>query len=433
MWTSVAILDLENPTHFNPKDSFKFDVQQPAVNLAAGAVSPVVTVVESVKGEDMEVGSYDAQELFESLIGRESFLLLDVRNDVEFGRFKVEGPYPFDMINVPYMEFVEHEEESVARVPKGKPIRIVCAKEGSAKFVGEILAENGYDNVTYLQKGIKSWGNLLAPVRVTAENGYELYQFRRPGKASCSYALVYSSEMMVFDPAKNISTYLTFAEERGLKITRTFETHRQADYISGSPMLHRSAGVAIVAPEADFTVAHFDYTPAKDKEAYTFTGGGPEVKVIHTPGHTPGSTSYLIDGQFLISGDTVFIDSIGRPDLGGMIKEWSEMLFKTVSEKILTLDGAIRVLPGHYMDWQEADESLIFAAPLAEIIEKNAAIYNIRDAVAFYNFIKANMREQPEEYAKIRDINAGLIEVDEEKQDILDLGKNECAASAANR
>jgi hypothetical protein len=46
--------------------------------------------------------------------------LLDVRNDVEFGRFRVEGPYPIDMVNVPYMEFIEMEDESVAKVPKGK-------------------------------------------------------------------------------------------------------------------------------------------------------------------------------------------------------------------------------------------------------------------------------------------------------------------------
>jgi len=381
----------------------------------------------------MEVGSYTADELFQWLIDRETFLLLDVRNDVEFGRFRVEGPYPIDMINVPYMEFIEHEAESVAKVPEGKPVRIVCAKEGSAKFVGEILAEKGYENVSYLQKGIKSWGNLLAPVCITEDNGVALYQFQRPGKASCSYGLIHGSEMVLFDPSKNVQAYLDFAAARGLAVTRTFETHRQADYISGSPMLHRSHNVAIMAPEVDFSVATFDYTPVEDDAVYRFADGGPEVKAIHTPGHTPGSTCYLINGQFLISGDTVFIDSIGRPDLGGMAKEWSEMLYKTMSEKILAMDGAIRVLPGHYMDWQEADDSMIFAAPLAEIIEKNTEIYNIRDAAQFYEFIRANMREQPEEYAQIREINAGLIEVDEEKQDVLDLGKNECAASAAGR
>ena len=109
------------------------------------------------------------------------------------------------------------------------------------------------------------------------------------------------------------------------------------------------------------------------------------------------------------------------------------MLFKTMTEKILNMDSGISVLPGHYMDWQEADKSLTFVAPLGEIIDKNTAIYNIKNEKEFYAFIKTNMRQQPEEYAKIREINAGLVEVDEEKQDILDLGKNECAASAMGR
>jgi hypothetical protein len=94
------------------------------------------------------------------------------------------------------------------------------------------------------------------------------------------------------------------------------------------------------------------------------------------------------------------------------------------------LDDEIQVCPGHYMDWDEANEKLIFTAALGKIKEINSHIYSIKDSGTFYAFIKENMRPQPEEYAKIREINAGLAEVDEEQQDILDLGKNECAASA---
>jgi glyoxylase-like metal-dependent hydrolase (beta-lactamase superfamily II)/rhodanese-related sulfurtransferase len=377
----------------------------------------------------MDLTPYSAETLFDWVTTNEKFLLVDVRNDVEFGRFKVEGPFPIDMINVPYMEFVEHEEDSVAKVPKGKTIRIVCAKEGSAKYVGEILMNHGYRDVGYLLKGIKSWGNLLSPIRVSPQNGYELVQFRRPGKASCSYGLICEKEMMVFDPAKNVSAYQMFAEDRGCAIIKTFETHRQADYISGSPMLRKAVGAEIMAPEPDFGVARFPFTPVRDGEIYAFANG-PEVKVMHTPGHTPGSTSYLIDNKYLISGDTVFIYSIGRPDLGGKAEDWSKLLFRTMQEKLLSLDDATVILPGHYMDWKEANDQLIFAATFDKIKEINSDIYSISSEKAFFGFIKANMRQQPEEYAKIREINAGLLEVDEEEQDTMDLGKNECAASA---
>ena len=377
----------------------------------------------------MAIQSFTAQDLFEWIANKETFLLLDVRNEEEFGRFKVEGPYPIEMINVPYMEFIEHEEESVAQVPKGKNLKIVCAKEGSSKYVGEILVNHGYDDVAHMLVGIKAWGNLLSPIRIASNNGYELYQFRRPGKASCSYGLLYGKEMMVFDPAKNIEAYKAFAKEKNCAISKTFETHRQADYISGSMALKEDIDAEIIAPMPDFSVAAFDFTPAGDNVVYGFSNGGPEIKSIHTPGHTPGSTSYLIDDKFIISGDTIFIYSIGRPDLGGMAEEWSSMLFKTMTKKIISLEESILALPGHYMDWKEANKDLIFTESMGKIKEINSNIYGIENENEFYQFIKSNMRPQPEEYATIREINAGLKQVDEEKADIMDLGKNECAAS----
>ena len=358
-------------------------------------------------------------------MNKESFLLLDVRNEEEFGRFKVEGTHPIKMVNVPYVEFIEHEEESVAKVPKGKNLKIVCAREGSSKYVGEILINHGFEDVAHMLVGIKAWGNLLAPIRVASNNGYELYQFRRPGKASCSYGLLCGKEMMVFDPAKNIDAYKAFAKEKNCAINKTFETHRQADYISGSMALKKDIDAEIIAPMEDFSVAAFDFTPAGDNVVYGFSSGGPEIKSIHTP----GSTSYLIDDKFIISGDTIFIHSIGRPDLGGMAEEWSSMLFKTMTDKIIPLKESILALPGHYMDWKEANEDLTFTESVGKIKEINSNIYGIENENEFYEFIKSNMRSQPEEYATIREINAGLKEVDEEKADIMDLGKNECAAS----
>ena len=381
----------------------------------------------------MALTAYTAQDLYQWLIHKENFLLLDVRNNEEFGRFKVEGPFPFNMINVPYMEFIEHEDESVAKVPAGETIRIVCAKEGSAKYVGEILEGRGFDDVGYLTLGIKSWGNMLSPVEIGGGKDYRLFQFIRPGKASCSYGLLCGNEMMVFDPAKNIDAYVDFAKQHGARIVKTFETHRQADYISGSLPLYRAVGAHIMAPGGDFEGARFDYTAVKDGDRFAFSGAEPLVNAIHTPGHTPGSTCYLIDNRYLISGDTVFIYSIGRPDLGGKAEEWSKLLFATMQDKIIPIEDDTMVLPGHYMDWSEADPRLAFAETLGQIKEKNRSIYGIDNEADFFGFIKSNMRKQPDEYAKIREINAGFDEPEMEQQDILDLGKNECAASAMGR
>ncbi|MBT8371177.1 MAG: MBL fold metallo-hydrolase [Deltaproteobacteria bacterium] len=380
----------------------------------------------------MELQSYRPEDLFEwvSEAGHD-FTLLDVRNNEEFGRFRVEGPYLSKMVNIPYIEFIEKEDESVAKVqiPKEESIRIVCAKEGSAKYVGEILVNHGWKDVQFLEKGIKTWGNLLAAKLVASENGYRLYQFIRPGKASCSYGLIYEDEMAVFDPSRNAQFYHDFAQKHGAVITKTFETHLQADYISGSQIISSDTGALIMGHINDFKDAAFDYQSVSDQNVYTFSKGGPIIKALHTPGHTPGSTSYLVDDKYLITGDTVFIFSIGRPDLGGKAEEWSKLLFKTLKTKLDTLQDDLLVLPGHYIEWSEVNPKMVFADTLGSIKTKNADIYGIGDEDAFVQFIKTNMRMQPEVYAKIRKVNAGLLNVDEEEQEIMDLGKNECAAS----
>ena len=380
----------------------------------------------------MEVKSYRAEDLFEWVTKKgHNFTLLDVRNNEEFERFKVEGPYLSQMSNIPYIEFIEKEDESVAKVqiPKEESIRIVCAKEGSAKYVGEILLKNGWKDVKFLEKGIKSWGNMLAPKLVAADKSYRLYQFIRPGKASCSYGLVYEDEMVVFDPSRNARFYQDFAREHGAELIKTFETHLQADYISGSRQLSSNTGAQIIGHENDFQGAAFNYKAVADQEVFHFSKGGPEIKAIHMPGHTPGSTSYLIDNKFMVSGDTIFILSIGRPDLGGKAEEWSKLLFKTLKTKIAELKDDLIILPGHYIQWSEANPDQMFIDTLGSIKQKNADIYGIDEEVQFTKFIKDNMREQPPEYAQIRKVNAGLLDVDAEEQEIMDLGKNECAAS----
>ena len=112
----------------------------------------------------MSIFKFTAAELYSSLTTQKEMVVLDVRNKVDFGRFKVESPYPFILQSISYFDFMEIEDECVAQVIKDKPVRIVCAKEGSAKFVAEILEKHGIKDIGYLEGGIKSWGNLLVPV-----------------------------------------------------------------------------------------------------------------------------------------------------------------------------------------------------------------------------------------------------------------------------
>lgn len=371
---------------------------------------------------------YEAKELYKWLTDKEDILVVDVRNNKEFSKFMIEGPYPFTLLNIPYFDFMEFEEECIAKLPAGSKIRIVCAKEASAKYVAEIIQRNGFNDVGYLHGGINTWGNLLVPNLFTITDRYQIYQFIRPGKASCSYGLIAGNEILFFDPSRNVDFYLDFAQEKNVRIDKTFETHLQADYIAGSRMIAERTGAEFLANENDFSGSIIKYTKLENYKTYCLSSGGPEVRAIFTPGHTPGSTTYLIDNKYLITGDTVFIRSIGRPDLGGKAEEWATLLFATMKE-IKKMDPRLIVLPGHFMNWDETDNQLIFECSLGEAIDRNESIYDIDTVEGFIEFIKANMRPQPEEYNKIRRINANLEQVDEEEQNTLDIGKNECAAS----
>jgi glyoxylase-like metal-dependent hydrolase (beta-lactamase superfamily II) len=383
----------------------------------------------------MAISSYQALDLFRWLTEKEDIVILDVRNPKDFSRFHIESPYPFELHNVSYYDFMEAEEESVTRVPAGRRIRIICAKEGSAKYVAEILDKHGFTDVAYLSGGFKSWGNMLVPKLVADENGCQLYQFIRPAKASCSYGLLYQDEMVLFDPSRNIDFYLDFAAEKGCTITKTFETHLQADYISGSRTIAEKTGATFYGNSNDFGGSNNPYTPVVDGELHYFSGSdatsdnGPTIKVLFTPGHTPGSTSYIINEKYMISGDTVFIASVGRPDLGGQAEAWASTLYKTIG-MIKELNPNLAILPGHYMNWEEANENLVFTTSLQDAIERNKAIYFIASESNFIQFIKDNMREQPEEYAVIRLLNANKEQVDNDRAEELDIGKNECAATA---
>lgn len=377
----------------------------------------------------MSIFKYAAAELYQWLIAQQQMVILDVRNRADFSRFKVEAPYPFTMLNISYFDFMEIEEECVARVPKNLPVRVVCAKEGSAKFVAEILEKHGVEDIGYLTGGIKSWGNLLVPVLLNPDESFKLFQFIRPGKGSCSYGIISGDEMMLFDPSRDIQFYLDFATANNCRLIKTFETHLQADYIAGSRQLAEKTGAIFLANEYDFQGAALTYSALRDGTEYSFSSHGATVKCIFTPGHTPGSTSFLVDGRFLITGDTLFIQSVGRPDLGGKVDAWSDNLFTTL-QNLKTFKNDLIILPGHYMSWEEANANLQFSATLSEVRQYNEAIFSLPDKKSFLAFIQANMRPQPPEYATIRLINANLEKVDDNKAEELDLGKNECAATA---
>jgi glyoxylase-like metal-dependent hydrolase (beta-lactamase superfamily II) len=376
----------------------------------------------------MAVNSFTAKELFESMEKGENFIILDVRNQEDFEQAHAEGPGINEIINIPYFDFIEEVEVAVSKIPLGLDIKVICAKEKSSLFVADILAEKGRGGVGYLEGGYQMWSDLLV-VKSLYQADYELWQFIRPAKGSCSYALGQDDEMFIFDPSRNVEFYQDFARKNSYTITRVFDTHLQADYISGGPHFE----IEYVVHEDDFFVANFDYHPLEDGEIFTLKNGC-KVHCVHSPGHTPGSTTFVIEDRWMISGDTVFIVSVGRPDLGGQIVEWSKQLYSTLKQRILPLPENLTVLPGHFSQWtKECAQDGSVSSRFGDVIKENEDIYTIDNIEDFVEFIKNNMHPQPLVYSQIRKVNAGILNPCENERMVMDVGKNQCAASTSRQ
>ncbi|MCK9910071.1 MBL fold metallo-hydrolase, partial [Microbacteriaceae bacterium K1510] len=118
--------------------------------------------------------------------------------------------------------------------------------------------------------------------------------------------------------------------------------------------------------------------------------GSVDVKVlaVPTPGHTPGSTSFLINDTYLLSGDTVFVGGLGRPDLGGKAHEWAQSLYDTVFKKLADLPDSVMVLPAHYASPSEINSYGFVGAPLGEI-RKNNEIMRTENRAEFTEMVVA--------------------------------------------
>lgn len=170
--------------------------------------------------------------------------------------------------------------------------------------------------------------------------------------AQGAYFIQSEGEAIVIDPLREINPYVEKASKDGVAIKYVLETHFHADFVSGHVDLSKATGATIVfGPNA---VTNFDAHIASDNEILTV--GKLKIKVLHTPGHTMESTSYLLFDEngkeyALFSGDTLFIGDVGRPDLAAKshltIEDLAGHLFDSLRNKIMNLPNDVIVYPAH--------------------------------------------------------------------------------------
>lgn len=150
---------------------------------------------------------------------------------------------------------------------------------------------------------------------------------------------------------EDVDEYARFAEAKGMRITQVIDTHVHADHLSGGPALAARVGAPYgLHVSADVAMP---FTPLRDGQDIEL--GNTRVKVLHTPGHTPESICLVVadhrrgpDPWFVLTGDTLFVGAVGRPDLPGHARENAGQLYDHIHSKLLTLPDDVEIYPGHF-------------------------------------------------------------------------------------
>ena len=392
---------------------------------------------------------WTAGDLLERLGRRERLFVLDVRNRDEFERFRLEGRGPLPALNLPYFEMLERggkdemvdsvvacvERDLADQLPRDLPILAVCAKGGTSEFVAQGLRRLGYAGAN-LQGGMKAWGAHYATRAVVETSDLAVYQVSRPARGCLSYVVASEGRAVVIDPLRHLEPYRDLVRGKGLTVERVIDTHGHADHISGGPALASETGAWYHLHPYD-AIHPMDVLPATIpyeaiRDGQIFPLGRHQLEALHIPGHTLGLVAFRLDDRWLFTGDSIFIRSIARPDLGGKAEAWAPLHGRSL-RKLLGLPGRMIVLPGHVSSLDEADDTGVFAASLDELKRRNDGLVVLQreSEDGFVRYLLESLPRFMPEYVDIKRVNAGLLTPGEEDASILELGKNVCALSQA--
>ncbi len=378
----------------------------------------------------MEAWTISPRELHDEIARGTIPEILDVRNSDEFEAQRLEGRRAVPTRHAPVYDVLEEPERFAADTLDGAVV--VCGHgNGSAMVVQEFSAVG--KEARSLAGGMDAWAQLLVPVELEGlPEPARAWQLQRPAKGCLSYVIgVPGESCIVVDPARHHAPYLDLARAHEMSVTHVIDTHVHADHISGGPTLAEHLGVEYhLPPEDSAEEIPFPNRPLEDGEELRL-GEGTVVRALtmHLPGHTPGTTALLVGERLLLVGDTVFVRGLGRPDLTGQAEDLARSLFRSVHDRLEPLDPDTVIAPAHWSSPQEFNESGAVAATLRQVFE--ATLLNEQAIERFVEEIVATLPDAPATYDTIRLVNAGLLQPPEDELLVLDVGRNQCAASTS--
>src|SRR5437016_8339180 len=307
----------------------------------------------------MTAPTISTEGLRELLERRAPVTVLDVRPAAERAEWSIPGSVHADA----YDALRRGDSTALADFHPtiGDVVVTVCAAGKTSKLAAERLRARGLDAVS-LEGGMRAWSLAWNTAEVPCPgSSARIVQLRRTAKGCLSYLIGSNGDAAVVDASLDPQVYHRVADEHGWRIRTVLETHVHADHLSRARALAVETGARLCLPTTDRV--SFEYTPLKDGDIMRVGSAG--LRALHTPGHTPESTSYLLDDRALFTGDTLFLGAVGRPDLEATTDESrgrAHVLHASL-QRLVALPPETLILPAHTSEPVAVDGRPISATP----------------------------------------------------------------------
>jgi glyoxylase-like metal-dependent hydrolase (beta-lactamase superfamily II)/rhodanese-related sulfurtransferase len=374
-------------------------------------VTPVRTSVPTISTEEL-------RELLDRGAG---VTVLDVRPAAERAEWSIPGSLHVDAYNA-LRRGDPHALEGFQPSNGGRVVT-VCGAGKTSRLAVEQLRARGFDAVS-LEGGMRGWSLAWNTADVLdPRSSARIVQVRRTGKGCLSYLIGSDGGAAVIDASLDPRVYVELAGRLSWRIRAVIETHVHADHLSRARALAAGTGATLFLPQTDRL--SFEYTPLT--EGSTVAVGAGRLRVLRTPGHTPESSCYFLDEGVLFTGDTLFLEAVGRPDLEATPDEArtrARSLHRSL-ERLLELASETAILPAHTSAPVAFDRQPI-AGRLGEVRQRTELLR--AGEAEFVEAILTRIPPTPPNHHRIVALNeAGTLPEGDPTE--LEAGANRCAVA----
>jgi len=350
---------------------------------------------------------------------RRPVTILDVRRKAEFSESHIPGSINVDAYDA--LRSGDPQAMSGLKIPEAAPVVAVCAMGRTSVLAARQLEQHGVEALSLeggMQAWTMAWNRADVPLPGSAA---EVIQIRRTGKGCLSYVVASNGDAIVIDPSLPTGVYADLCRQRGWSIRAVLDTHVHADHLSRARALAEQTGAELVLPPNDRV--RYSFRKLADQERLTV--GNATLIAMSTPGHTPESMTYILDAVAAFTGDTLFLSTVGRPDLhksADQIRLAARDLYHSV-RRIMALGPDTIILPGHAVPPVPFDGVALVATAAA--VGSTAKILQ-RGESDFVNALAETSLPTPPNYLDVTRLN----EAGELPSDVfgLEAGANRCAA-----